>query len=139
MQGSLVDVAAETLRSRAGALVAAYMFGSTARGTAGPHSDVDIAILLKEGAQPGLRELHSALTFELELCLKRPVDLVVLNDAPSDLVHRVLRDGVLLLECDSRARAAFEVRTRAHFFDLAPLRRLYRHGAAGAPAERAKR
>jgi hypothetical protein len=40
-----------------------------------------------------------------------PVQLVVLNRAPADLVHRVLRDGVLLLDRDPGARIRFEVRT----------------------------
>ena len=62
----------------------------------------------------------------LEPKLKRPVDVVVLNRAPADLVHRVLRDGVLVLESDRRARVAFEVRARARYFDLEPLRRAYR-------------
>ena len=48
--------------------------------------------------------------------------LVVLNEAPCDLVHRVLRDGRL----DRAARVRFEVRSRNEYFDMDPVRRAYR-------------
>ena len=54
------------------------------------------------------------------------VQLVVVNDAPSDLVHRVLRDGILLIDRDKSRRIAFTVRKRAEYFDLEPIRRVYR-------------
>jgi hypothetical protein len=63
---------------------------------------------------------------ELEALLGRPVDLVVLNTAPVDLVHRVMRDGRLLLQPDPSARIAFEVRARNEYFDLLPLLRRHR-------------
>jgi len=52
--------------------------------------------------------------------------VVVLNDAPADLVHRVLRDGVLVLETDRSARIRFEVAKRNEYFDLLPILRRYR-------------
>jgi hypothetical protein len=55
-----------------------------------------------------------------------PTEAVVLNTAPADLTHRVLRDGVLLLDRDRAARIRFEVQTRNEYFDLASVRRLYR-------------
>jgi hypothetical protein len=38
-----------------------------------------------------------------------PVQVVVLHAAPTDLVHRVLRDGILVLENDASRRVRFEV------------------------------
>jgi hypothetical protein len=49
-----------------------------------------------------------------------------------DLVHRVLRDGVLLLERDRSARIRFEVRARNDYFDLLPHLRRYRRFGEGA-------
>ena len=46
--------------------------------------------------------------------------------APTDLVHRVLRDGRLVLERDRSARIAFEVRARNEYFDMQPILRRYR-------------
>ena len=58
------------------------------------------------------------------------VDVVVLNSAPSDLVHRVLRDGILVLERDRAARVRFEVRSRNDYFDMLPIRNACRHPRA---------
>lgn len=62
--------------------------------------------------------------------MRAEVDLVVLNAASPDLVHRVLRDGILLLERDRPARIAFEVRARNAYFDLQPVLARYRRGPA---------
>jgi hypothetical protein len=55
----------------------------------------------------------------------------VLNTAPPDLVHRVLRDGVLVLERDASARIRFEVRARNEYFDLRPRLDEYRRISQG--------
>ena len=107
-------------------VVAAYLFGSVARGTARPTSDVDVAVLLAADPPHTLDGLQFGLEGELERALGLPVQLVVLNRAPSDLVHRVLRDGVLLLDRDPGARIRFEVRARNLYFDLQPVLRQYR-------------
>jgi predicted nucleotidyltransferase len=114
-------------------VVAVYLFGSTARGTARPSSDIDVAVLF---AHPPLRRLDGprlVIEGDLERVLGRAVDLVVLNDAPVDLRVRVLRDGRVLVDRDRGARIAFEVQTRNEFFDLEPVLALYRaarHGRA---------
>jgi hypothetical protein len=53
------------------------------------------------------------------------VQIVILNDAPPDLAHRVLRDGRVVLDRDRASRLRFEVRTRNLHFDLLPA--LIRH------------
>jgi hypothetical protein len=45
-------------------------------------------------------------------------------------VHRILRDGKLLLDRDPPARIRFEVKARNEFFDLEPFLRRYRQGKA---------
>jgi len=109
-------------------VVAVYLFGSVARGQAGPASDVDVAVLLAADPRPDLDGLLLGEEAELEKTLGAPVQLVVLNTAPCDLVHRVLRDGVLLLDRDPAARVRFEVRARNEFFDLQPVLDAYRKG-----------
>jgi predicted nucleotidyltransferase len=132
---AIIDATARALEAHAHAIVAGYLFGSVARGTNRSRSDIDLALLLKQTPESGTSKLGIELAFELELELKRAVDLVILNTASPDLIHRVLRDGILLLETDRRARSEFEVRARAQYLDLAPLRRLYRHeyAAKGTP------
>ncbi len=106
-------------------LVVAYLFGSRARGDHRLRSDADIAVLLAR-TPTCLNEYPFDLAGELETELGIPVDVVVLNGAPPDLVHRVLRDGVLLVDKDPTTRIAFEVRSRNEYFDLAPIREAYR-------------
>ena len=68
----------------------------------------------------------------LERHLGRPVDLVVLNRAPVDLIHRVLRDGILIHDRNPSARIRFEVKARNEYFDLLPYLRQYRRTTRGA-------
>jgi predicted nucleotidyltransferase len=103
-------------------IAAAYLFGSVARGTAGRKSDVDVAVLYAGDPPTGFASLGIPLAGDLERLLHRPVDVVVLNRAPADLVHRVLRDGHLLVERDRSRRIAFEVRSRNEYFDLKAIR-----------------
>jgi uncharacterized protein len=102
-------------------IAAAWLFGSTARGTQRTGSDIDIGVLYSGEPPPGLARFH--LEGEVERLLRHPVQLVVLNRAPVDLIHRVLRDGLLLAERDRSRRIAFEVRTRNEYFDLLPILR----------------
>ena len=110
-------------------LCCAYLFGSSARGDERPGSDVDVAVLFREAPPRTLAGLHLDLAERLTGALGgRRVDLVLLNHAPVDLVHRVLRDGVLLLERDRSARIRFEVNARNEYFDLLPHLQRYRRG-----------
>lgn len=107
-------------------VLAAYVFGSIARDDADAESDVDVAILLAAEPRPELASQRLDLAAELERGLGRRVDLVILNTAPVDLVHRVLRDGALVLDRDRAARIRFEVRARNEYFDVLPFLRRYR-------------
>jgi predicted nucleotidyltransferase len=117
------------LEGHDGDLVAAYLFGSVARDTAGPGSDVDVAVLLASEPPAQLAGLRLDLEADLEQALGRRVQLVVLNRAPCDLVHRILRDGVLLVDRNPSARIRFEVRSRNEYFDLKPFLDRYRRVA----------
>jgi len=114
--------------------VAVYLFGSVARGEAGLKSDVDVGILFAEDPPATLGAPQFAIEAALERRLGSPVQVVALNRAPADLVHRVLRDGRLVLDRNRVARIRFEVRARNEYFDLAPIRRLYRRYPAPATA-----
>lgn len=116
-------------------VVAAYLFGSVARGQARADSDVDVAVLLTAGepnSSAAFDELF-ALQDDLEERLHRRVDLVAMNGAPLDLLHRVLRDGVLVCDADPGRRAEFELQVRTQYFDFLPLLLRYRqHVLRGA-------
>ena len=111
-------------------VVAAYLFGSVARQQHNSRSDVDVAVLFDPPPPNQLLGPLSVLRGTFEDALSRPVDLVVLNHAPPDLVHRVLRDGVLLCDRVPQTRIAFEVQARNAYFDIKPYLDEYRKGQA---------
>ncbi len=115
-----------TAKAEREGIAAAYLFGSVARGTARPGSDVDVGILYSQDPPRTLAGMGFDLEGEMEKLLRLPVQVVVLNRAPVDLVFRVLRDGKLLVERDRSARVRFEVRSRNEYWDLEPLLRSYR-------------
>lgn len=109
-------------------VVAAYLFGSMAREEVNAHSDVDVAVLLAAG-EPTLPADYDALFAmqdDLEERLHRRVDVVAMNGAPLDLLHRVLRDGILVHDQDPLRRAEFELATRTQYMDFLPLLLRYR-------------
>src|SRR5438067_1351711 len=106
---------------------AAYVFGSVVRGRARPDSDVDIGVLVS----PKIMR-RDPLRYRLELMrlvsivLKRnDVDLILLNESPPLLAHRLLKTGKLIFERSASARVAFQVRTVNRYLDTVPMRNLY--------------
>ncbi|HEX9724334.1 MAG TPA: nucleotidyltransferase domain-containing protein [Vicinamibacteria bacterium] len=112
-------------------VVAVYVFGSHARGSADETSDVDVAVLFREIPERSLDGPPFRLRGELENLLHRSVDLVVLNDASPDLCHRVFRDGMLVLDRDRAFRIRFEVKRRNEYLDFLPVLRRYRRYPKG--------
>lgn len=108
--------------------MAAYLYGSRARGTARAGSDVDLGVLFDNTPPSVLSGPADRIADELGQELRLPVQVVVLNTAPPDLVHRVLRDGILVHEADSSARIRFEVAKRREYLDLLPVLQEYRRG-----------
>ena len=115
-------------------VAAVYLFGSVARGESRSGSDLDVAVLLEPAPERGTYDsLRLDLRVELESELGREIDFVVLNHAPPDLVHRVLRDAVLVIEPDPSARVRFEVRARNEYWDLKPYLDQYRRARGVSP------
>lgn len=111
--------------------VAVYLFGSVARNEHRADSDIDVAVLFATEPPRTLAHPSIRLAGDLERGLGRRVQVVVLNEAPADLVHRVLRDGRLVIDRNPSRRIRFEVKLRNEYFDLLPLLQRYRR-AAGA-------
>jgi hypothetical protein len=113
--------------------VRAWLFGSVARGAARAGSDVDVGILFETAPAPTFTDLPLDLEAALESRLGREVQVVALNTAPADLVHRVLRDGRLVLDRDPARRIRWEVRRRNEYFDLQPILSEYRRPRPTSP------
>lgn len=130
--GGLPDV--DALRAELEALLTsetnvgfAYLFGSLAKGRAGPASDVDLAVHLKADATPSRRfDRKLELEARAERALGRTVQIVVLNDAPLELRFNVLAHGLLISARDDAARRRFYVDTGRRYYDMAPARALFR-------------
>src|SRR5215217_7290197 len=71
----------------------AVLFGSTARGTAGPRSDVDLGVLL----DPDTPDARLRVEVELGRAVgDRSVDLIFLKEAPPLLRFEIAKEGVVL-------------------------------------------
>ncbi len=104
----------------------AFLFGSQARGTAGPLSDVDIAVLIAgNAAGEGPLSYRLVLMGDLATLLHRDdIDVVMLNQAPPLLKHRVARDGRVLFCKDTGIRTKFVVDATREYLDTKPLRKI---------------
>lgn len=107
-------------------VVCAYLFGSQARGDAHADSDVDVAVLLPEDVDRGPFGVPGRIRGELERLLRRRVEVIDLRAASPDLIHRILRDGHLLVDRDPDGRVRFEVHARNLYFDVLPYLQEYR-------------
>ncbi|MCR4405968.1 MAG: nucleotidyltransferase domain-containing protein [Anaerolineae bacterium] len=107
-------------------VILAYLFGSQAEGTAGPLSDVDIAVLLgPEVPRERWGDVQLDLIGDLASLFHRDdVDVVILNRASPLLAHRVTTRGQVIYEPDPLARTRFEVEALRRYVDTEPLRRL---------------
>jgi predicted nucleotidyltransferase len=128
-QPPLVAALAAWLRTADARIAAAWLFGSQARGTAREDSDVDVAVLYSDPPAWSSPGGPFDLEGDLEKLTHKAVQVVVMNTAPVDLVHRVLRDGILLADRDRSRRIRFEVRARNEYFDLLPHLLRYRRRA----------
>ena len=127
--GYFCDVSAELSESVAGRLgraltqlpgvELAFLFGSRAQERARTESDFDIGVLLDAEAAAAerggtIRALVGRLGREVASTL---IDLVVLNDAPALLRHRVLRDGIVLFQRSPEVRVRFARETIRDYQD----------------------
>ncbi|MCK5379702.1 MAG: nucleotidyltransferase domain-containing protein [Acidobacteria bacterium] len=103
-------------------ILEAYLFGSVATGRAQAHSDLDVAVFVDLTVAPsGGFGYRAGLTTDLMAGLgTNKVDVVVLNDAPPLLYHRVLRDGIRVLSRNLRATTVREARAVSRYCDFVP-------------------
>jgi predicted nucleotidyltransferase len=81
----------------------AILFGSTARGTDRPDSDVDVAVLAR-----GVDVL--ALASDLTRVLQREVQIVDLDEVGFPMLQAIVRDGVVVAEHERGSGARWRSR-----------------------------
>jgi hypothetical protein len=120
---SAADVARGVARASAheSRIVAAYVFGSVARGTATSLSDIDVALMLTPGSAPA--DVCGRVADELSRQFGTDrVDVVSLDHAPAPLAYRVIREGRLVVCRDAARIERFVADTVLHYLDFQPLR-----------------
>jgi len=125
-------------------VLAAFLIGSQARGTAGPLSDVDVAVIHASTLTPRERlDLRLSLASAAGAALATSeVDVVLLNGAPPLMRHEALGDAIVLVDRDPQARIDFQVRALGDYLDTKPMRTIFsrhlheriREGRYGRPA-----
>jgi predicted nucleotidyltransferase len=111
----------------------ALVFGSTARDSRHGSSDLDVGVGLMPGVELSPNEI-GILVADLERAAGRPVDLVLLGEAPPALAYRIFRDGITLVERDHRALADRKARAILEYLDFRPLQDIAVRGALAAAA-----
>lgn len=125
----------ETLKNKLAAffetrdeILFAYLFGSTVTGRTTPLSDIDIAVFINPSKilKGTYRyDYASYLTSALMGLLQtNRTDLVVLNDAPPLLQHRIFTQGLRIFCRESETEKCAFVRAIHQYQDTAPLRRI---------------
>jgi predicted nucleotidyltransferase len=95
----------------------AYLFGGMGIGRPTPLSDVDVAVYLAEGADPLEARLDVVAKVTAHLATDE-VDVVLLNNAPTALLGRILATRRVLVDRDPFSRHRFESRALREFFDF---------------------
>lgn len=104
-------------------VAAVYLFGSVATAKEKITSDIDIAILLKPKVNPYKpADIQLKVMSDLEMLLKKRVDVVSLGYADPILEHQIRKHGTILIDKAPDARIAYEVEARKKYFDFT-----YRH------------
>jgi len=112
-------ILASFFEARKESIAIAYLFGSMARGRAGPLSDVDIAVLFRNEEEQGERY---ELAFQLRQLLGvESVHLVVLNRCPIELKYRIIKEGRLLFSDSMMTKVELEAKILSQYGDYLPI------------------
>lgn len=111
-----IKIIKEYLQEEAG-IAAVYLYGSAASGRDQAGSDIDIALLYKQGMKPDINK-QLQIVDDLTSTLEREVDLLVLNGASPVIRMQVLKKGKKIIERDRREVNRFFVQTINEYCDL---------------------
>jgi len=102
----------------------AFLFGSVANGKTTGISDIDIAVMLDE---PKIDKAKNPYGYKAELLAKlisvlsfNDIDLIVLNEAPLLLKHRIVQSGREIYTKNEKLSTQFRVKVMEQFLDLKP-------------------
>ena len=110
----------------------AYLFGSLAKGTPSPLSDVDFAVYLADNLYSKDDKLN-ILGNLMNILQTDEIDLIILNAASLPMIINVLKNKRIIVDKDPFARHIFESLSMRKYFDFSVkeaglLKRRYLHG-----------
>jgi predicted nucleotidyltransferase len=115
----------QAVRDLSGVAVLA-VFGSRACGAQRPDSDLDVAVLPGTTDSRARRYLQADLAVALaHLAPEGRVDVILLDEAPTELRQGIMESGRVLLDRDPEAWKELRVRTMREYGDSEYYRRLY--------------
>jgi predicted nucleotidyltransferase len=103
-------------------VIFAYLFGSQAKRKVGKLSDIDIAVFLDEKISPQKYfNIKLKLIGEfMDFFKTNDIDVVVLNEAPPLLAHRILKEGKIIFCLNKKKQIEYEVRAIMKYLDWKP-------------------
>ena len=109
-------------------VVLAYLYGSQARGTAGPLSDVDVAVQFRVelAGNERLKQLLAVMGEFMDIFHREDVFVADLADATPLLRFQVYQEGRLLYCQDEAIRIKFLTEALRDYEDTRPLREIQR-------------
>jgi predicted nucleotidyltransferase len=102
-------------------VLAVILFGSQARGEAGPGSDVDVCVVLEAGAPSAIEASHKRLDY----LAGRDLDVKIFQQVPLYIRSRVLKEGRVLFVRDEDRLYELAFRTARAFEDFRPYYQAY--------------
>ena len=102
-------------------VLAVILFGSQARGDAGPGSDVYVCVVLEARAQSGIEASHNRLDY----LAGRDLDVKIFQQLPLYIRSRVLKEGRVLFVRDEDRLYELAYRTARAFEDFRPYYQAY--------------
>ena len=118
-------------------VAALLLFGSASRDEITPLSDIDLAVLYREGlSEWEMFNIHSNLYFDLSRLMHTDdFDLVNLSVAPLTLQFSAIEDKVILVLYDPQALVDFQAKVLGAYLDFYPILREYYKRLIGASEE----
>ncbi|NOR14304.1 MAG: HigA family addiction module antidote protein [Candidatus Aminicenantes bacterium] len=103
-----------------------YIFGSAAQGFTNRQSDIDVAVYLNQNLVKDTFEKRLQMIEKYQSILKKPVDVVILNEERSIFFKFVIiKEGKVVFERDHGQRVDFELRTMQEYYDYQPFLEAY--------------
>ncbi len=118
-------------------VAALLLFGSASRDEVTPLSDIDLAVLYREGlGEWEMFKIHSNLYLDLSRLMHTDdFDLVNLNVAPLTLQFSAIDDKVILVLYDPQTLIDFQAKVLGAYLDFYPILREYYKRLIGASEE----